>query len=157
MLIVGGNVLSVPAAALAGPAGPAGPGDTGVRDVGNLVMNACLALLGSGAGLLAAFGPSPLHGRTVRIGLGTLTVGLGGLLFTSIIPIPSGSNSLVRTPGPCRVVGSMFVAGSLLFVAAIPSNAGLLSAIALTLVVLGVAGIGLLAINGDPSARHASA
>jgi len=181
MLIVGGGVLSVPAAALAGPAGP---GDTGGRDVGNLVINASLALLGSGAGVLSLFGPSPLHGRTVRIGLGTLAVGLVGLLVSSIIPIPAGSDSLqswpyiisgaiglsamalgsllmvlalVRTPGPCRVVGSLFLAGLLLFVLAIPLNTGLLLQIALTLVVLGVTGVGLLAINGDRSAADASA
>jgi len=65
--------------------------------------------------------------------------------------------ALVRTPGPSRVVGSLFPAGLLLSVAAIPLNAGLLQQIALMLAVLGVAGIGLLAINDDRSAADASA
>jgi len=181
VLIVGGSVLSVAAVALAGPAGP---GDTGRRDIANLVINASLVLLGSGASVLGLFGPSPLHGRTVRIGLGTLAVGLVGLLVSSIIPIPAGSNSLqswpyiisgaiglsamalgslltvlalVGTPGPSRGVGSVFLTGLLLFALAIPLNAWLLQQLALTLVLLGVTGVGLLAINGDRSAADASA
>jgi hypothetical protein len=105
-------------------------------------------------------------------------------LVSSIIPIPAGSNSLqswpyiisgaiglsamalgsmltvlalVRTPGPSRVVGSVFLTGLLLFALAIPLNAGLLQQLALTLVLLGVTGVGLLAINGDRSAADASA
>lgn len=140
VLIVGGSALSLPAAALFGPAAP---GDTGLRDLGNLVLNACLALLGSGAALLSVAGRRPLDGRNVRIGLGTLATGLLGMLVSSITPIPAGSNSLqswpyiisaaigvfatatgtlvtvlslARASGPSSRVAGLFVAGLLLVV-----------------------------------------
>lgn len=141
MLIIGGSLLSLPAGVLYGPAGP---GDSGHLDLGNLIMNVCLALLGSGAAVLSAAGPRPLGGRDVRIGLATLAIGLLGLLVSSIIPIPAGSNSLeswpyiisgsigllatatgsllsfvslARASGPSQTVGRLFLAGLLLVVA----------------------------------------
>jgi hypothetical protein len=140
ILIVAGSALSLPAAAISGPVGP---GDTGGRDLGSLVLNACLALLGSGAALLSIAGPTPLGGRNLRIGLGTLAIGLLSLLASSLIPIPTGSNelqswpfivsgaigllatvtgtlvtvvSLARTPGPARLVARLFSVGLALVV-----------------------------------------
>lgn len=145
MLMIGGSVLVLPGAALAGPAAL---GDVG-RDVAELVTNALLALLGSGAGVLGVFGPRPLHGRIVRIGLRTAAVGLLSLLVASIIPIDPGSNelqsgpwvisailgllatvvgvlitvlSLARASGASKVVGRLFLGG--LFVALVFSILG---------------------------------
>lgn len=148
LLVIGGcALLSVVVAT--GGAGPVGVEGHPNRDIGNLVLNASLALLGSGAAALGLAGPGPLHGRTVRIGLGMLSVGLLSVLVSSIIPIPAGSNSLeswpyiiagavgllamavgmpltvlslVRVSGPTRVVGSLLLMGLLLLpVAAILS------------------------------------
>jgi hypothetical protein len=135
LLVVGGCILSLPASVLAGDVGPVG---TGLRDLGSLIMNASLALGGSGAAVLSAAGPRPLHGRNVRSGLGILAVGLVGLLVASVIPIPAGSDplqswpylisgtvgwlatatgtlvtvlSLTRASDPSRFVGLLFAAG----------------------------------------------
>ena len=140
VLVVGGSALCLPAAALYGPAEP---GDTGLRDLGNLVLNASLALLGCGTAVLAIAGSRPLDGRNVRIGLATLATGLLGMLVSSIIPIPAGSNSLqswpyiisaaigvlataigtlvtvlslARAPGQSQRVAGLFLAGLLLVV-----------------------------------------
>ena len=168
LLIIGGSLLYLNAAALAGPAGP------------HLVTIASLVLLGSGFGVLGVFGPKPMRGRGLRIGLGAIAGGLLGLLGASIIPIPPGSNelqswpwiisatfgvvatalgylltvgALVRTPGPSRVVGSLFLVSGLPFLLAsqVPEWRG----IALIPLFVGVVGIGVLAIRGERSAQAA--
>lgn len=107
-LIIGGSMLLVPAAAFAGPAVI---GDVD-RDVRNLIVDACLALLGSGAVVLAIFGPRPLDGRSVRIGLAALAVGLVSLLVASNVSIPSGSNELQN--GPWLISAALALVGMLL-------------------------------------------
>jgi hypothetical protein len=109
--------------------------------VGNLVTGCAMALIGSGAAILCATGPAPLHGRVIRAGLGVLAVGLGSLLASSIVastltydPLESwpvvvlglggflalalgslmAEASLLRTSGPPRAVGSFLIAGPLL-------------------------------------------
>ena len=178
LLVLGGSALTVPAAAFAGPAAPPGPGGVEGAGLRDLLLSAYAVVLGSGAGVLGVSGPRPLHGRTVRFGLSTVAFGLAGLLVSSLIPIPEGSNelqswpwiisaalgalamvvgsvttfaALLLAPGPSRVVGLLFVAALLLIVAAAPLNAELLRQVGLALAVLGVAGIGVLAIKGDGS------
>ena len=139
MLVIGGCAL-LPLVVAIGGSGPVGVDGHPNRDVGNVVMNASLALLGSGAAVLSLAGARPLHGRSVRIGLGLLAVGLLSLVASSMIPFPAGSNSaeswpyiitgtvfllatavgtpvtvasLVRMPGPTRVAGSLLLAGLL--------------------------------------------
>lgn len=179
LLIIGGTVLVLPAAALSGPA--VASDDASLRDV-NLLMNASLALLGSGVGVLGVFGPRPFHGRGIRIGLGALCVGLLSFVVFLTIPIPSGFNdasygptayslvigavasvlgyvftvgALVQMPGPSRVVGSLLLASLVLLLLAVPL-ADELREFALIPLVLGVIGIGALAIRGDRSAPAAS-
>ena len=173
VLIIGGTVLTLPAAAL----GAVAPGDDpGRRDLGDLLMSASLVLLGSGAGVLGVFGPKPLNGRGIRIGLGALAVGLLSFLVMVNVPL-SGHNeltstpwvasailgvvaavlgsvlvvaALVRTPGPTRPVGSLFIASPFMFLLAVPL-ADELRELALIPLVLGVIGIGVLAIRGERS------
>ena len=180
MLVVGGCVLFMIAVAIAMSGGSVGLGG---RDAGGLVLAASLALVGSGAAVLSVAGPRPLNGRAVRVGLGTLSVGLVSLLASSIMVVAStvGSEeslpmlvlvfvglvasvvgalitalSLVRTPpGPSRGVGLLFLAGMLLFVLT-TLYAQPLQAIAGALAVLGGTGVGVLAINGSRSAPVAS-
>jgi hypothetical protein len=167
LLIVGGCAL-IPLVAVLGGSGPLGVDGHPDRDMSNPTKNAPFALLGLGAAFLSVAGPEPLHGRGVRVGLGMLAVGLLSLLVSSIIPIPAGSNdlqswpyiiagavgllataggtlvtvvSLVRVPGPPRVVGSLLLGGLLLF-----PFASILSVIG---IFVGLMGIGVLAINGD--------
>lgn len=186
MLIVGGCVLL--AAAYATPAtGPAHGDDPSLRDAFAILFNAALALLGSGAAVLSLAGTRPLSGRSVRVGLGMAGVGLLSLVVSSIIPIPAGSNSLqswpyiiagavgllatgvgmlvtvgslVRMPGPPRVVGRLLLCGLLLRpFAAILSNAwsdpllrsvaGVLEVVGFGALLLGLLGIGRLAFIGD--------
>ena len=157
MLIVGGLAL-LSAAALARAAGLGG---TGVLGSGGMVTNACLVLLGSGAGVLSVSGPSLLDGRGTRLGLGALAIGLSGLLVATNASIPAGTNdlesgpfvigslvgalgmvlgalvtglSLVRTQGPTRVVGALVLAG-----------------LGLSYVGLGSVGIAVLAFKGGAS------
>jgi hypothetical protein len=108
--------------------------------VGNLVTGCAMALIGSGAAILCATGPAPLHGRVIRAGLGVLAVGLGSLLASSIVastltydPLESwpvvvlgfggflalalgsliAEASLLRAKGHARAVGLVLVAGPL--------------------------------------------
>jgi hypothetical protein len=140
VLIIGGCVPLV-AAIATGATGPAGPDGTPLRDAGRLLLNAALALLGSGAAVLGLAGPRPLDGRPVRVGLVVLAVGLVSLMACILTPIPAGSNSLasapyvlfggigflaiaigtlvmvvslVRAPGETRFVGALFVVGLLM-------------------------------------------
>ncbi len=156
--------------------------------VGSPLTGVATALIGSGAATLCAAGPRPLHGRVMRIGLGTLAVGLASLLGSSVVAamltfdplesLPFGvlliggflamalgslvtALSLVRVPGLSRVVGSLFLAGPLLFLVAgtIGSHvadvpflsviAGALAILGAIGFVLGGTGLGLLAIRGD--------
>lgn len=156
--------------------------------VGNLVTGGGMALIGSGAAILCVTGPKPLHGRVIRVSLGALAVGLASLLASSIVastltydPLENGpfvvlgiggflalalgslltAGSLLRAPGPPRVVGSLLIAGPLLFLlagtlSANVADAPLFSAVAGALVILGAigfvlggAGIGMLVIRGD--------
>lgn len=178
-LIVGGSLLFLIAAAIYMRGG-------GIDD---LFVDASLALFGCGAGVLSVGGPRPLHGRLVRLGLGTLAIGQLSYLAVSIIatastfdqlgslplivwrvglgaaflgPLITGL-SLVRTPGPSRLVGSLFLAGMLLLALmailgnmriAPPPHAVLW---ALALAVLGNTGVGVLAMNGSRPATIASA
>ena len=188
MLVIGSCAL-LPLVVAIGGSGPVGVGGHPNRDVGNVVMNTSLALLGAGAAVLSLVGARPLHGRGVRIGLGMLAVGLLSLMVSSMIPIPAGSNSLqswpyiitgtvfllatavgtlvtvaslVRMPGPTRVVGSLLLAGLLLYpFASILSVswtdqpfdliAGALKLISFVGLVVGLSGIGVLAIRGERS------
>lgn len=140
LLIVGGCAL-LPLVVLIGGSGPVGVDEHPDRDISNLVMNASLALLGSGFAVVSLAGPGPLHGRSVRVGIGLVAIGLLSLLASSLIPIPAGSNSLqswpyiitgtvgalalavgvpvtvlslVRVSGPTRLVGSLLLIGLLL-------------------------------------------
>jgi hypothetical protein len=174
VLIVTGSVLSVPAAALWPTAlGPATSADFERRDLVNLLLIGCLALLGAGAAVLSVAGPRPLEGRNVRIGLGTLATGLLGMLVSSIIPIPGGSNSLeswpyvvsaaigllataigtlvtvlslARAPGPSRRLAGLFLAIALQPLEVI---AHVLAAFGGIAMVLAVATLGVLAARGD--------
>lgn len=186
MLIVVGGVLLV-AAFATGATGPAHVDDTSHRDVGTISFDASLALLGSGAAVLSLSGSGPLRGRSGRVGLAMLGVGLLSLAALSIIPIPAGSNSLqswpyiitgavgllatgvgmlvtvgslVRMPGPPRVVGWLLLCGLLLRpLGAILSNAwtdpllrsvaGALEVVGFGALLLGLLGIGRLAFIGD--------
>jgi hypothetical protein len=168
MLIVGGLAL-LSAAAMAGAAGPDG---TGMLGGGGMVANACLVLLGSGAGVLSVFGPRPLDGWGTRLGLGALAIGLSGFLVATNTSIPAGTNdlesgpfvigslvgalgmvlgslvtglSLVRIPGPTRVVGVLLLAGLGLL------GIGSVSILGIVGLVLGSVGIAVLAITGGAS------
>ena len=146
-LFVGGNVLFMVAAAIAAGGGTVG---IGVRDaegrpaadLGVWVVTAALILVGSGAAILGAIGPRPLSGLGMRVGLGTLGIGLFSLLALSVLslvfaldfdigwpaalliiglvatvggPLVTGL-SLVRAPRPSREVGALFLAGLVLLV-----------------------------------------
>ena len=176
MLVVGGCVLFMVAGAIAAGGGAIG---LGLDNGGGLVLTVALALLGSGAAVLSVAGPTPLHGGLIRIGLGTLAVGLVSTLAASGSPLDSpvaylfivgmtaavlGSLvtvlSLVRTPGPSRAVGLLFPVGILLLLFTVildrtPGAMPLL--IGGTLILLGGIGVGVLAIAGDRSASVASA
>lgn len=192
LLVVGGCVLFMIAAAIAIAGGGVG---IGLRDVGGLVVAASLALGGSGAAILSVAGPGPLHGRVTRIGLGILAVGLLSSLASSTMAAASAGHeaslpifvlfivgslstvlgslvtglSLVRAPGPSRAVGLVFLAGLLLLAfSRIPANmasdalplqeiAAALAVLGGIGVVLGGAGVGVLAISGGRSAAATSA
>lgn len=140
MLVVGSGVLFMVAGTIAMGGGGVG---IGLRDVGGLVVAASLALGGSGAAVLSVTGPRPLHGRVMRVGLGTLAVGLVSsfasstmasastfdpleslpivvLLLVGFLATALGSLvtalSLVRAPGSSRAVGSLVLVGLLLLV-----------------------------------------
>lgn len=140
LLVIGGCAL-LPLLVATGGSGPAGVDGHPPRDISNLVLNVSLALLGSGLAVLSLAGPGQLHRRPMRTGLGLLAVGLLGLLVSSIVPIPAGSNSLqhwpyvisatvgllataggtlvtvlslLRVSGRTRMVGSLLLAGLLL-------------------------------------------
>jgi hypothetical protein len=163
LLIIGGGLLFSAAVVTSAP---------------RVVTFASLVLLGSGAGVLSFFGPRPLHGRGIRIGLGAIALGLLSFLVTANVPISAGSNDLeswpyvisalvglvatilgflvlaiglVRTTGPARAVGSLFVAGLLLQVLPVPLR------VAPILLVLGVLGIAVLAIRGERSSPDSPA
>jgi hypothetical protein len=129
LLVLGGGVLFMIAGAIY----------VGGGGIDNLFVDASLALFGCGAGVLSVGGPRPLHGRLVRLGLGTLAVGQLSYLAFSIIATASTFDqlgsllqilrvglgaaflgslitglSLVRTRGTSRLVGSLFLAGMLL-------------------------------------------
>ena len=138
MLVVGGCVLCLLAAAIAVGDGNA---DSGLDAVLQALVPAALAPIGFGAAVVSVAGPKPLDGRTMRVGLGTLAVGLLSYLAATFLPVPAGSNSLqswphiilgivgllatvlglpvtalslVRVPGPSRTAGSLLLAGLLL-------------------------------------------
>lgn len=146
LIIIGAALLAVPAAALSGSAGASDYPN--LRHV-NLLMNASLALFGSGVGVLGVFGPRPFGGRGIRIGLGALGVGLLSFVVFLTIPILPGSNDLsygptaysgiiavvatvvgllmvgiwlLRATGLARAVGVLFVVGLSLPVLAVPFN-----------------------------------
>jgi hypothetical protein len=178
MLVMGGVVLFVVGYALMILGAAAG----------NLVTGTAIALIGSGAAILCVTGPTPLHGGVIRVGLGALAVGFASLLASSIVastltydPLENGpfvilgivgflgialgslftAVSLLREPGPSRVVGSLLVAGPMLFLLAGTlsphvADVPLLSVVAGEFVILGAigfvlggAGIGMLVIRGD--------
>jgi hypothetical protein len=139
-LILGGCVLLASGIAT-GATGPASVDGTPLRDVGMVLLNGALALLGSGAAVLGVTGAEPLDRRPVRAGLVVLSVGLASLVACILIPIPAGSNSLAslpyvlfggigilaivigtlvtvvslaRAPGEPRIVGALFLVGLLL-------------------------------------------
>jgi hypothetical protein len=142
VLILGGCVLLL-AVIATGATGPAGVDGNPLRDVGMLLLNAALALLGSGAAVLGLAGAGPLDGRPVRVGLVVLAIGLVSLVAGVLTPIPDGSNSLatlpyvlfagigflaiaigtlvtvvslVRAPGEPRFVGALFLVGLLMVI-----------------------------------------
>jgi hypothetical protein len=109
-------------------------GDT----IGGLALAASLGVIGGGMAVLSLTGPRPLQGRIMRLGLGFLAVGLLGSLASTVIaagleydPLENGPFvitflvgalattigvpvtvlSLVRTSGPTRTVGLLFLAG----------------------------------------------
>jgi hypothetical protein len=183
LLVVAGGLLFAIAVAIYVGGGGVG---FGRGDVSGLVVDASLALFGGGAVVLSLGGPRPLpDGRVVRVGLGTLAVGQLGLLALSVMaagstvdrleilfPLILGAASLgslltglglVRTPGPARTVGSLFLAGMLFLVLVTTlGNSGMWALpphtvlAALVLTVLGKIGVGVLAINGGRSAMIAS-
>lgn len=90
-LVVGGGVLFVIAVAIY--VGGGGVGFGGL-DASGLVVDASLALFGCGAAVLSVGGPRPLHGRVVRVGLGTLAVGQLSALALSVAVAASTFDSL---------------------------------------------------------------
>jgi len=74
-LVVGGWGLLAAGIALSYVAGSA---------VGGATMSAALAVIGSGAAVMAIKGPAPLGGRLVRLWLGILAVGLFGVAGSAI-------------------------------------------------------------------------
>jgi len=151
--------------------------------IDDLFVDASLALLGFGAGVLSIGGPWPLHGRLVRLGLGTLAVGKLSYLAVSIMATASTFDqlgsllqilrvglgaaflgslitglSLVRTRGATRLVGSLFLAGMLLL--ALMANLGNMQ-IALpphaVLWALALAVLGNTGVGGLAVAAYASA
>ena len=101
MLVVGGCVLCLLAAAIAVGGGNA---DSGLDAVLQTLVPAALAPIGFGAAAVSVAGPKPLDGRTMRVGLGTLAVGLLSYLTATFLPVPAGpSRSRTdRVPVPIR-------------------------------------------------------
>jgi hypothetical protein len=144
--VIGGWALLIVAGAIAVAGGSVGLGS---GSIGSVVMAASLVLIGAGGAAVAVAGPSPLHGRLLRVGLGILGLGILGLAGSSIaaarltydagedgpsmvllfagglatmVGAPVTVLSLLLTPGRPRVVGSAFVAGLLLLVLAGMAN-----------------------------------
>lgn len=144
--LIGGWALLVIAGAIVVAGGSVGIGS---GSIGGVVMAASLVLIGAGGVVVAVAGPSLLHGRLVRVGLGILGLGILGLAGSSIAaarltydPLEDGPTvvllfagglatmvgapvtvlSLLLTPGRPRVVGAAFVAGLLLLVLAGVAN-----------------------------------
>lgn len=146
-LVVGGWALFVVMGAIFVGGGSVG---LGALSIGGLVLDAALALIGSGAVVLSVTGPKPFNGRAVRIGLGILAVGLLVSLASAIMAGASENDALESIPmvvlllvgglatvigavvtvlallltrGPSRVVGSVLLASlGLLILAWILAN-----------------------------------
>lgn len=112
MLVMGGVVLFVVGYALMIVGAAAG----------NLVTGTAIALIGSGAAILCVTGPTPLHGRVIRVGLGALAVGLASLLASSIVastltydPLENGPFVILGIGGFLGIAfGSLITVASLL-------------------------------------------
>lgn len=168
VLILGGCLL-LTAAVVTGATGPAGPDGTPLRDLGMLILCVGLASLASGAGVLGLAGPRPLAGRSVRVGLVVLAVGLVSLAGCILTPIPAGSNtmasgqyvvlggvgflgigagtlvtdaSLIRATGGSRLVGALFLVGLLMVIVFSLLANGVVALGSLRPLVEGVAAIG---------------
>ncbi len=166
LLILGSVLTGIAVATGSIGGGPAGPGEDRVnaQPLVTALVAACSGLLGAGAGVVGIAAPPPLRPRLTRVGLGFVAIGLLSLALGLIVPIPPGSNSLaswgiypvlgggaasaigwlvtaaslVRSPGGPRVVGLVLL-GAVLVV--------LLPLLGWALLILGCAGVGLLALG----------
>lgn len=126
LMVVGACGLFVVVGIIAATGGSVGLGspDLGSTNPGDLVLAVALGLAGIGMGLIGLSGPSPLNGRSIRLGLGLLSVGLLSSTVSAAI-----SSTLTYDPlenGPAVV--SFLVGGLGLLVGGLLSLIGLLRA-----------------------------
>lgn len=113
LMVVGACTLFVVAGVIAATGGSVGLGsmDLGPTNPGSLVLAVALGLAGAGTGLIGLSGPSPLNGRSIRIGLVVLSVGLLSLTASNAI-----SSTLTYDPlenGPAVISGLVGLLGML--------------------------------------------
>jgi len=144
-LVLGGWALLAAGMALSWVAGSA---------VGGATMSAALAVVGSGAAVIAIKGPAPLGGRLVRFWLGILAVGLFGIAGSAIAAARLTYDPLEDWPtivlllggGLAALIGMLFTQLSLLVARGLARKLG-------ALFFAGFAGIylaqGLAAISQD--------
>lgn len=172
-LLIGGTLVSLAASA---PLWSADPPVVGPTDAFSLLVNASLALIGVGAGILSAFGPSPLNGRGVRIALGVWAIGTLSFLILQLIPFNPTADSttqllhsaasavgnlgsllgmvllgvaLVRAGGPSRLVGALLLAGLALLPVGFLLGGVTVLRLAAIPTTLGYIGVGVLAVRGE--------
>lgn len=170
MVVIGGWLLAGATVLVAGAGNSV---QIGSGAMGSYALAASLAVIGSGLAILSITGPRPLEGRIMRVGLGILAVGLVGSLASTVIaatlaydPLENGPFvitfligslaivvglpvtvlSLLRSAGPTRTVGLVFLAGLLLVFlgSVLRANSeanGPLQGIGSALVVLGAIGM----------------
>jgi hypothetical protein len=118
-MTVGSSVLILVAGAIAASGGSVGLGN---GDVGGTVVALALGLAGFGAGTLGLAGPSPIHGRWLRIGLLLVAVGLLSLTGSALIGAAMTYDPLESLP----VVVLLFLGGWTVLGGGIATAVGLL-------------------------------
>jgi hypothetical protein len=179
LLVIGACLLIVVTAAIA-----AGGGQVSVQGAGpgSLTLTVAMAMLAVGALLVGVGGARPLNGRFGRLGLVLSGIGLTATLSTANVSASSllvvvfllgglvawigvimTALAVLATPGRPRQAGLTFVAGLLIAMAAGALNnvvgatiAGPIALVGGSVVLLGIAAIGLLGVTGG-QARGAGA